>query len=150
MKKLIIVTSLLYFNFAFAQKDKDQKGSKISSKYESQQAQDFSVPPPPITIFPAQFPGGNKAFIKKIRENINTKILDTITHNLSTDLILKIDQQGNVLNISTFGSNKNFNQEIMKTTQKVTENIKWEAAKNKEGKKVIDIVRLPFVIKIIE
>jgi len=39
--------------------------------------------------------------------------------NLNTEIILKIDQQGNVLNISTFGKNENFNKEVKVTAAKI-------------------------------
>lgn len=147
MKKSILLVLVLTLNILAAQKTKNNKQATTAQKFENMQPQDPSVPPPPITLFPAQFPGGNKEFIKRIDETMNSEVLNNLSHNLKTQVILKIDPNGNVLNISTSGPNENFNGEIKKSAQKVTENIKWEPAKNKEGYKVTDIVRLPFNIK---
>ena len=46
-----------------------------------------------------------------------------------------------------YGPNEIFNEAVQEAAKKTTENIKWEAAKNKEGQKVIDIVRIPFRYK---
>ena len=147
MKKSLLLVLILTLNILAAQKIKSGQKSTTAQKFEKMQPQDPSVPPPPITLFPAQFPGGNKEFIKRISETVNREVLNTSRYNLKTQVILKIDPNGNVLNISTYGPNENFNEEIKKSAQKVTENIKWEPAKNKEGYKVTDIVRLPFNLK---
>ena len=150
MKKSLLLVLVLTLNILAAQKTISNKQGTIAQKFEKMQSQDLSVPPPPITLFPAQFPGGNKEFIKRIGENLNRKVLDTSSQNLKTQIILKIDPNGNVLNISIYGPNETFNEQTKKSAQKVIENIKWELAKNKEGSKVTDIVRLPFTIKIVE
>ena len=150
MKTILISAALLSLNFVWAQKTTDKKEQKVLNKYQSSQAQDFSVPPPPITTFPSQFPTGNKDFLKKVESNLNREELKSEDQNLNTQIILKIDAEGNVLNISLYGTNQNFNDLVRQAVVKTTENIKWEPAKNKEGKKVIDIVRLPFRIKVVE
>lgn len=66
---------------------------------------------------------------------------------LNTDIILKIDQQGNVLNISTYGKNEIFNKKVKAAATKSTQDIKWIAGKNNQGQKVIDIVRLSYRFK---
>ena len=147
MRKLVLATTPHFLQFGFAQKITDKKESKIATKFESQQAQDFSVPPPPITTFPAQFPTGNKDFLKKVESNLNKEQLKIDDTNLSTQIILKIDAIGNVINIAMYGPNEIFNEAVQEAAKKTTENIKWEAAKNKEGQKVIDIVRIPFRYK---
>ena len=150
MKKSLLLLLILTLNILAAQKIKSGQKATTAQKLEKMQPQDPSVPPPPITLFPAQFPGGNKEFIKRIGENVNREVLNTLSHNLRTQIILKIDPSGNVLNISTYGPNENFNEQIKKSAQKVTEDIKWKPAKNKEGSKVTDIVRLPFTLKKVE
>ena len=147
MKTILISAMLLSLNFVWAQKTTDKKESKIVNKYEASQSQDFSVPPPPITTFPAQFPTGNKDFLKKVESNLNREQLKSENQNLSTQIILKIDAEGKVLNISLYGSNPNFNEVVREAVVKTTENIKWEPANNKQGIKVIDIVRIPFRYK---
>lgn len=141
MKKILLLSTLLFINFVWAQKSKEQKAL---NKYETSQPQDFSVPPPPINTFPAQFPKGNKNFIKEVEENLNKEVFKNEDQNLNTQIILKIDATGNVLNISTYGPNETFNDNVKESVKKTTENIKWEPAKNKEGKNVIDLVKLPF------
>ncbi|KEY19646.1 hypothetical protein [Kaistella antarctica] len=150
MKKTLLLVLVLTLNILAAQKIKSGQKATTAQKFEKIQSQDLSVPPPPITLFPAQFPEGNKGFIKRIGENLGRKILNTSSKNLKTQIILKIDPSGNVLNISTYGPNENFNEEVKKSVKIVTEDIKWEPAKNKEGSKVTDIVRLPFTLKIVE
>lgn len=143
MKNLILIFALLIFNIAFSQKSP----AKIADRYQSAQPQDQSVPPPPRIAFPAHFLGGNSAFLKKIDKNIDKEKLEDIGENLNTEIILKIDQQGNVLNISTYGKNETFNKEVKTAATKSTENIMWTAGKNTQGEKVIDIVKIPYRFK---
>ncbi|OBW39518.1 hypothetical protein AB670_04128 [Chryseobacterium sp. MOF25P] len=143
MKKIFSIFSILSIIIVFSQKQE----TKIADRYQSSQPQDQSVPAPPRVTFPAQFPDGNKTFLKKIDENIDKEKLQDIGENLNTEIILKIDQQGNVLNISTFGKNENFNKEVKIAATRSTQNIKWTAGKNSQGEKVIDIVRLPYRFK---
>ncbi|KQS94008.1 hypothetical protein [Chryseobacterium sp. Leaf394] len=139
MKKALSLLALSIFSISFSQ--------KISHRYQSSQPQDQSVPPPPRVTFPAQFPDGNKAFLKKIDQNINKNNLKNAGSNLSTEIILKIDQEGNVLNISTYGKNEIFNKEVKAAATKSTQDIKWTAGKNNQGQKVIDIVKIPYRFK---
>lgn len=143
MKKIFCILSILSFTIVFSQKQE----TKIADRYQSSQPQDLSVPPPPRVTFPAHFPSGNRAFLKKIDENIDKEKLQDIGENLNTEIILKIDQQGNVLNISTFGKNETFNKEVKAAATKSAQNIKWIAGKNSQGEKVIDIVKIPYRFK---
>lgn len=104
----------------------------------------MSVPPPPTIAFPAQYPKGNKAFLENVKKNLDKATLQSLGKNLKTKIILKINSDGNVLNISTYGNNEPFNNEVKKAAEKATNNIIWEAGKNNKGEKVIDIVNLPF------
>lgn len=139
MKKALALIALSIFSISFSQ--------KISDRYQSSQPQDQSVPPPPRVTFPAQFPDGNKAFLKKIDQNINKNNLKNSGSNLSTEIILKIDQHGNVLNISTYGKHEIFNKEVKAAATKSTQDIQWTAGKNNQGQKVIDIVKIPYRFK---
>lgn len=139
MKKILLLPTLLLFTISFSQ--------KISDRYQSSQPQDQSVPSPPRVIFPAQFPNGNKDFLKFIDQNINKNNLKNSGGNLSTEIILKIDQEGNVLNISTYGKNEIFNKEVKNAATKSTEDVKWTTGKNSQGQKVIDIVKIPYRFK---
>lgn len=147
MKKILLLAALFFLNFVWAQKPADKKEGKIRDRYQSTQPQDLNVPPPPTTIFPAQFPTGNKKFIKEVEDNLNREVFKGSDQNLSTQIILKIDATGKILNISLYGSDQIFNDQVKESVKKTTENIKWEPAKNKEGKNVIDIVRIPFRLK---
>lgn len=60
---------------------------------------------------------------------------------------MKIGKDGEVLNISTYGNDENFNNTVKKTIKKITKEKKWTAGKNKQGENVIDIVSLPIEIK---
>lgn len=143
MKKLLLLLLLSVFEITFAQKSK--KDEKIKDKLESRQPQDLSVPPPPTIAFPAQYPKGNKTFLENIKKNLDKTALQSLGKNLKTKIILKINSDGNVLNISTYGNNEIFNNEVKKAAEKTTDNIIWEAGKNNKGERVIDIVNLPFV-----
>ena len=129
---------LLFFQLGISQTVRD--------KYESQQTQDFNVPPPPIITFPAQYPTGNKKFIEEINANIDRTGLET-NKTYRSKMILKIGSDGEVLNISVYGNYEDFNNELKKTIQKITQQKKWTAGKNKLGENVIDIVVLPIEIK---
>ncbi|WP_210151540.1 hypothetical protein [Chryseobacterium scophthalmum] len=143
MEKFFLILLILSFQTLFSQKPQ----TKIVDRHQSKQPQDQSVPPPPRVTFPAHFPSGNRAFLEKIDENIDKQKLQDIGENLNTEIILKIDQQGNVLNISTFGKNETFNKEVKAAATKSTQNIKWTAGKNSQGEKVIDIVKMPYRFK---
>lgn len=143
MKKIFCLFSILSLTIVFSQKQE----TKIADRYQSSQPQDLSVPSPPRVTFPAHFMSGNSTFLKNIDKNIDKEKLEDIGENLNTEIILKIDQQGNVLNISTFGKNETFNKEVKAAATKSTQNIKWTAGKNSQGEKVIDIVRLPYRFK---
>lgn len=142
MKKIVLLTVLFIFGIGAAQKVK--KEEKVKDKFESRQAQDLSVPPPPVTAFPAQYPNGNKAFLENVKKNIDKEALKLLNKDLKTKIILKIYQDGSVLNISTYGDNEEFNNEVKKAAEKATSKIKWEPGKNNRGEKVIDIVNIPF------
>jgi len=81
MINIIPIFALLIFSTAFSQK----ASTKISDRYQSSQQQDQSVPPPPRVSFPAQFPDGNKAFLKKIDQYINSNNLKNSGSNLNTE-----------------------------------------------------------------
>lgn len=147
MKKIVLITCTAISTIAFSQKTSSKGETKLVNKYETRQPQDFSVPPPPVNPFPAQFPDGNKAFIKKIEQNLNKDALISLSKALTTELIVKVDGEGNVINISTYGKNEIFNNEVKIAATKSTEKIKWVAGKNSKGEKVVDIVRIPFRYK---
>lgn len=147
MKKTALITCIAISTIAFSQTTKTKGETKLASKYESRQPQDFSVPPPPVNPFPAQFPDGNKAFVKKIEQNLNKDALISLLKSLTTEVIVKVDSEGNVINISTYGKNETFNNEVKMAATKSTEKVKWVAGKNSKGEKVVDIVRIPFNYK---
>lgn len=118
----------------------------VRDKYQSQQTQEFNVPPPPNITFPAQYPTGNKKFIEEIKTTVDVTRLET-NHTYKSKIILKIGSDGEVLNISAYGNDEDFNNELKKTIQKITQQKKWTAGKNKLGENVIDIVALPIEIK---
>lgn len=142
MKKIILLILILMFGIGLAQKVK--KEEKVKDKFESRQPQDMSVPPPPMVAFPAQYPKGNKAFIENVKKNLNADALNPLSKDLKTKIILKVNSDGNVVNVSTYGENEVFNNEVKKAAEKATYNVTWEAGKNNRGEKVIDIVNLPF------
>ncbi len=145
MRKIFTFCLAFIFQFTFSQKMSNEK--KLMEKYEASQPQDFSVPPPPKITFPAQFPEGNNTFIKKVKLNIAKDKLMGLPKTLNTKIILKIDTEGNVLNISTYGKNEIFNNEVKLAVSKTTAGKKWEAGQNSAGEKVIDIVQLPLQLK---
>ena len=147
MKKFIILCSICIFEIVFSQKNKVEKTAR--EKHDSSQPQDLSVPPPPISDFPAQYPGGNRLFLANVRKNLKESDFISSDKILKTKIILKIDPKGNVLNISTYGSHSAFNDEVKKSAEKTTTHTPWEPSKNKQGITVVDIVNLPFEFKTI-
>ena len=142
LKKLSLLILFIFFGNFSAQQT--AKSPKAKEKFEATQSQDFTVPPPPRITFPAQYPKGNKVFLKEVRQNLDFETLKNLPENLVTKIILKIDAKGNVLNISTFGTNEIFNGELKSAATKTTANILWTPGKNTAGEKVTDIVTLPF------
>lgn len=112
---------------------------------EARQPQDLSVPPPPVNSFPAQYSKGNRAFLQLVEKNINKESLKEQPKKLETKIIIKVDDEGTVLNISTYGINEIFNKEVEIAAKKVS-TTKWTAVKNRQGENVIDLVKLPFTI----
>lgn len=86
MKKIFCILSILSITMFFLKNTKQK--SQTDTNQNNRRIYLFHT-------FPAYFPDGNKAFLKKI------------------------DQQGNVLNISTFGKNENFNKEVKVAAAKI-------------------------------
>lgn len=147
MKKIILVSFIGLSTAAFGQNTKTKGDTKIVNRYESRQPQDPSVPPPPVNNFPAQFPGGNKAFVKKVEQLLNKDAVKSLGKSLNTEIIIKVDDDGKVLNVSTYGKNETFNNEVKAAAAKATDKVVWTAGKNNRGEKVIDLVKLPFHYK---
>lgn len=135
MNKIFLIFSLFIFSVGAAQNVKD--------KFEKSQPQDFSVPQPPKTLFPAQYAKGNKVFLEEVRNNLNQSIIKDLPKNSFTQIILKIDSDGNLVNISTYGKDEVFDNEVQNAVKAIA-NGKWIAGKNAKGEAVVDIVRLPF------
>ncbi|CDN74640.1 hypothetical protein [Elizabethkingia anophelis] len=145
MEKTVSLFLLFVVNICFAQNAKRQSEMNVKNKMEARQPQDLSVPPPPVNSFPAQYPKGNRAFLQLVEKNINKESLKGQPKKLETKVIIKIDDDGTVLNISTYGINEVFNKEVEVAAKKVS-TTKWTAAKNRQGENVIDLVKLPFTI----
>lgn len=147
MKKIALILCTGLSVVAYSQNTKGKTETKLVNKYESKQPQDFSVPPPPVNTFPAQFPQGNKTFIKMVEQNLNQEALASLPKGLHTEIIVKVDDEGNVINVSTYGKNETFNNEVKAAAIKSNGKTKWTVGKNNRGEKVVDIVRLPFRYK---
>ena len=145
MEKIVPFFLLFVANFCFAQNAKKQSEMNVKNKMEARQPQDLSVPPPPVNSFPAQYPKGNRAFLQLVEKNISKESLKGQPKKLETKIIIKVDDEGTVLNISTYGINEVFNKEVEIAAKKVS-TMKWSAAKNRQGENVIDLVKLPFTI----
>ncbi|MDQ8751055.1 hypothetical protein [Elizabethkingia miricola] len=145
MEKTVSLFLLFIVNICFAQNAKKQSEMNVKNKMEARQPQDLSVPPPPVNSFPAQYPKGNRAFLQLVEKNINKESLKGQPKKLETKIIIKVDDEGTVLNISTYGINEIFNKEVEIAAKKVS-TTKWTAAKNRQGENVIDLVKLPFTI----
>lgn len=145
MEKIVPFFLLFVVNFCFAQNAKKQSEMNVKNKMEARQPQDLSVPPPPVNSFPAQYSKGNRAFLQLVEKNINKESLKEQPKKLETKIIIKVDDEGTVLNISTYGINEIFNKEVEIAAKKVS-TTKWKAAKNRQGENVIDLVKLPFTI----
>nr|WP_199162353.1 hypothetical protein [Elizabethkingia sp. ASV34] len=145
MEKTVSLFLLFIVNICFAQNAKKQSEMNVKNKMEARQPQDLSVPPPPVNSFPAQYPKGNRAFLQLVGKNINKESLKGQPKKLETKIIIKVDDEGTVLNISTYGINEVFNKEVEIAAKKVS-TTKWTAAKNRQGENVIDLVKLPFTI----
>ena len=145
MEKIVTFFLLLVANIFFAQNAKKQNEMNVKNKMEARQPQDLSVPPPPVNSFPAQYPKGNRAFLQLVEKNVNKESLKGQPKKLETKIIIKVDDNGTVLNISTYGINEVFNKEVEIAAKKVS-TMKWTAAKNRQGENVIDLVKLPFTI----
>jgi len=145
MEKIVPFFLLFVANFCFAQNAKKQSEMNVKNKMEARQPQDPSVPPPPVNSFPAQYPKGNRAFLQLVEKNINKESLKGQPKKLETKIIIKINDDGTILNISTYGENEVFNKEVENAAKKIG-TTKWTAGKNKQGENVIDLVKLPFTL----
>lgn len=140
MKKLfsLIVVFMMMFTLA-------QNSGNIKDRFAKTQGQDFTVPPPPITAFPAQFPGGLKKMLSEITKIIDKNTIKSLPKKLKTKIIIKTDKEGNVIYVGTFGSNPIFDEEVKRATVIVTDKIIWESGKNKSGDHVVDLQMIPFI-----
>ncbi|WP_288790954.1 hypothetical protein [uncultured Elizabethkingia sp.] len=145
MEKTVSLFLLFIVNICFAQNAKKKSEMNVKNKMEARQPQDLSVPPPPVNSFPAQYPKGNRVFLQLVEKNINKESLKGQPKKLETKIIIKVDDEGAVLNISTYGINEVFNKEVEIAAKKVS-TTKWTAAKNRQGENVIDLIKLPFTI----
>ena len=143
MEKIVPLFLIFVVNICFAQNAKKQNEVNVKNKMEASQPQDLSVPAPPVNIFPAQYPKGNRSFLQLVEKNINKEPLKGQPKKLDTKIIIKVDGDGTVLNISTYGINEIFNKEVEIAAKKLS-TMKWTAAKNRQGEAVIDLVKLPF------
>lgn len=145
MEKIVPLFLLFAVNICFAQNTKKQNEMNVKSKMEARLPQDPSVPPPPINSFPAQYPKGNRAFLQLVEKNVNKESLKGQPKKLETKIIIKIDDDGTVLNVSAYGENEVFNKEVENAAKKIG-TTKWTAGKNRQGENVIDLVKLPFTL----
>lgn len=143
MEKIVSLFLIFVVNICFAQNAKKQNEVNVKNKMEARQPQDPSVPAPPVNIFPAQYPKGNRSFLQLVEKNINKEPLKEQPKKLDTKIIIKVDGDGTVLNVSTYGVNETFNKEVEIAAKKLS-TTKWTAAKNRQGETVIDLVKLPF------
>lgn len=147
MRSVPALLFFLVFQVVIAQETKVKQPLKAADRYEKTQGKDFSVPPPPTNIFPAHYGEGNRKFLEKVKQNLDVEKLTVLPKNLKTTLIIKIDAEGNVLNISTYGNDEDFDHEVQNAAVKANGSEKWEAGQNKQGRKVIDVIRIPFSYK---
>ena len=139
LNKLFLLIVGFFMTFTLA-----QNSENVSNRFEKMQGQDFTTPPPPITAFPAQFPGGLKKLLIEITKNIDKNTTKSLSKRLKTKIIIKIDREGNVIYVGTYGSNKVFDDEVKRATVIVIDNIIWESGKNKRGENVVDLQMIPF------
>lgn len=138
MKYLLII---LLFKFSLA------SSQSAAENYQATQPQDQNVPPPPVSAFPAQFPGGNKLFLAEITKLIDKNALRNLPKKLNTKINILIEADGKVRNISTYSNNKLFGKEVLRAARIANENMIWIPGKNKSGQEVIDFVVLPFAFE---
>ena len=137
MKKITLFFFLIIFSIGNAQ--------TVKEKLENSQGQDLNVPAPPKITFPAQYEKGNKVFVEEVRKNLNQNVIKDLPKTSITQITLKIDADGNLINISTYGTNKTFNDEVRNAVKK-TALEKWIPGKNSKGEQVTNILRFPFKI----
>ncbi|CAM3609860.1 TonB C-terminal domain-containing protein [Elizabethkingia occulta] len=140
--KIVSFFLLFVANICFAQIAKKQNEMNVKNKMEARQLQDPSVPSPPVNSFPAQYPKGNRVFLQLVEKNINKESLKGLPKKLETKIIIKINDDGTVLNISTYGEYEVFNKEVENAAKKIG-TTKWTAGKSRQGENVNDLVKLP-------
>ncbi|MCL1667247.1 hypothetical protein M2T82_04140 [Elizabethkingia ursingii] len=145
MEKIVPFFLLFAVNICFAQNAKKQNEMNVKNRMEARQPQDLSVPPPPVNSFSAQYPKGNRTFLQLVEKYVNKESLKGQPKKLETKIIIKIDDDGTVLNVSAYGENEVFNKEVENAAKKIG-TTKWTAGKNRQGENVIDLVKLPFTL----
>ncbi len=118
-----------------------QNSGTVQQKFEQSRPSAPDVPAPPVMLHPAAYPGGNKTFVTKVKENISFD--HKVVPKYKATLILKISPEGEVQNISVYAPDEALNNTIKKAAHQVTDHIRWEPARNKAGIPVVDVVRLP-------
>jgi hypothetical protein len=122
MKKNLVLILFLGFTLAFSQV---QEGVKINP---SQKESSREIYVPEADTQPS-FPGGINEFRGKVAQKINIKKIKNATGKVSSSAKFAINAQGNIENITVYGNNDDFNEEVENAIKSIK--TKWEPAKYK-------------------
>lgn len=76
----------------------------------------------------AEFPGGGiNAFRKKVETSFDTSAMDGDEGTVKTEITFVVEKDGSITDVKASGSNKNFNEEAMRTVRSIKN--KWSPAK---------------------
>ena len=129
MKKIILLLSLFFNVFIYAQ---EKKAENQNSELVSEKAEKIT-----------EFPGGMDAFRNLIMKNFRTDKLKIERGIIKTTVIFKITKDGSMTDIKALGGNQIFNDEAIRAVTKIKE--KWTRAKlNNEI--VESIFRMPLTM----
>lgn len=81
-----------------------------------------------ITEIPAEFPGGAAVLRKKLNETVNTNAVKASEGLIKAIVFFDIDENGKTSNFSVEGENADLNNEVLRATKAINENVVWKPA----------------------
>lgn len=120
---------------------------KISKKEKQKSTEYENDPPPPSAQYSkdfvtAEYPGGINSFRTKLASNFNGSVLDGKKGFIKSVVLLNLDENGKITQISATGDNIAFNNELTRAANAANNETLWKPA-TRNGKSEATVFKLP-------
>ncbi|MFP3592201.1 M56 family metallopeptidase [Chryseobacterium sp. SIMBA_038] len=123
--------------------------AKISKKEKQKSTEYENDPPPPPPSVPyskdfvtAEYPGGINSFRTKLASNFNGSVFDGKKGLIKSIVLLNLDENGKITQISATGDNTAFNNELTRAATAANNETLWKPA-TRNGKPEATVFKLP-------